>query len=126
MSTWFLRDPARRDLEVSLMQSHTKARLRRCSTGFEWVEDLVSEASLQPYRLLISYPPGFPTGAPKAQVLRPQIVRAPHRFSDNTLCLQASPVPLKTTALLIRNRAVVWFLVYEAWLRTGQWMAPEH
>lgn len=126
MSNWFLRDPKRRDLEIRLMATHTKARLRQTDSGFEWIEDLICAATRRPYRLLITYPSEFPLSAPKAQVISPRITQAPHRFSDNTLCLQASPVPFKTTALLIRNRAVVWFLVYEAWLRTGEWMAPEH
>lgn len=125
MNDWFLRDPDRADMEIELMAEHTKATFRRTAAGIEWVEDLVCEKTLRPYRLLITYPPGFPLDPPKAQILQPRIVNAPHRYWDNTLCLQASPIPFKTTALLIRNRAVVWFLMYEAWLRTGEWMAPE-
>lgn len=126
MTTWFDRDPDRRDLEIEMMLTNTNARIRRTATGFEWVEDLVCEATLRRYRLLITYPPGFPAAAPEAQVLEPDVTNAPHRYRGNKLCLQASPIPNKSTALLIRNRAVVWFLAYEAWLRTGEWMAPEH
>lgn len=109
------------------MEQRSRAALARSGETLFWVEDLVAESGA-PYRLKISYPERFPHEPPKAFVVWPDIKTAPHRFSDGSLCLfdRPSASGVKTTALVVRNRAVAWFLAYEIWRATGEWMAPQH
>ena len=125
--TWYRTDPRRLEKEVALMTARTRAELRQSGDGVFWVEDLVSTTG-QPFTLVIDYPDGFPYEMPRAYVLRPKILQAPHRFEDGHLCLFSSPFASdpKVTALVVRNRAVVWYLAWEIWKATGEWMAPEH
>jgi len=126
--TWFDADPERLQAEAELMTDGTNATLIETNGQLAWVEDLVSMGG-QPYRLLVLYPDRFPYEPPKAFVLDPDIEGAPHRLLDGSLCLFDDPMHAdgpKTTALVVRNRSVVWFLAYEAWCATGAWVAPQH
>jgi len=125
---WHERDPRRLHLEHDLMERGTTARLVTWGNKLAWMEDLMSAGARQPYRLAIVYPKHFPYEAPRAYVLAPDVSGAPHRLSDGSLCLFDNPTHpgVKTTALVVRNRAVVWFLAYELWRATGEWMAPAH
>jgi len=118
------RDPERRLAEVNAMQSLSKARLVRLPNGqYAWVEQLTSIGG-QPYTIAITYPERFPHEPPLAFVLKPDVSGAPHRFQDGSLCLfdhNANATSVKTTAIVVRNRAVVWFALYEVWLQTRQW-----
>lgn len=129
MTTWFTRDPERLAIETALMEHGTRAVLRRTATDLMWVEDVRSTATGQLFTLAITYPERFPFEAPRGFILNPGIVGgAPHRFGDGSLCLFPDPRLAdgpKTTALVVRNRAVVWFLAYEVWRVTGEWMAPQ-
>jgi hypothetical protein len=81
------------------------------------------------FRLAIEYPEAFPYVAPRAFIVRPTILTAPHRLTDGALCLFPNPTLAdapKTSAYVVRNRAVIWFLGYEDWKRTGTWRASEH
>jgi len=126
---WYHTDPDRLDAEANLMQENTNGQIVELQGDrLAWVEDLVSKAG-QRYCLRIAYPDRFPFEPPKAFVQSPDISGAPHRLSDGSLCLWDNPFAAdgpKTTALVVRNRAVVWFLVYEAWRATGAWAAPQH
>lgn len=124
--TWFERDPRRFRLECESMRRATRAQLVMHNGEPAWIEDLVCSASSVPYRLEINYPVDFPSRPPRVFVRRPTIINAPHRFADGSLCLQANPRFEKSTALMLRNRAVLWFMTYQAWLGTGDWIAPEH
>lgn len=126
---WFERDPRRLQLERELMESRTQAQLRRLGDELGWLENLRSAGAGVPYQLVIVYPDRFPYEPPKAFIAYPDVTGAPHRFLDGSLCLFNNPAVasgVKTTALLVRNRAVVWFLAYELWRVTGEWMAPQH
>jgi len=121
-------EPRRLAKEAELMYRHTRAKLVEEADGsIHWIERLVSEGG-EPYTLAVRYPPGFPFRRPRAFVLQPNIDRAPHHFEDGSLCLfdESSAVDVKCTALVVRNRAVTWFLAYEVWKMTGKWSAPEH
>ena len=108
------------------MQARSRATLAREGNTLFWVEDLIAESGTL-YRLKIVYPERFPYERPKAFVVSPEVSGAPHRWGDDSLCLfGAGPTDIKTTALVVRNRAVTWFLAYEFWKVTGEWMAPQH
>jgi hypothetical protein len=125
--TWYRTDPRRLEKEVQIMTRRTRAELRESEGHIFWVEHLVS-ATGQPFALTIDYPDRFPYEMPRAYVLHPDVSRAPHRLGDGSLCLFHSPFACdpKVTALVVRNRAIVWFLAWEVWKATGEWMAPEH
>jgi hypothetical protein len=121
-------EPGRLAKEAELMYGHSLAALVQGSNGeFRWVERLVS-AGGQRYTLAIVYPPQFPYERPKAFIVEPAIPSAPHRLGDGSLCLFDNPwaTDTKCTALVVRNRAVTWMLVFEAWRKTGDWKVPEH
>jgi hypothetical protein len=127
--SWYQRDPRRLLKERELMEQSTMAVLCKLDGDLAWVEDLASAATRRSYRLAITYPERFPYEPPKAFIVSPRITEAPHRLADGSLCLFPNPMVaagLKTTALLVRTRAVVWFLAYEVWKVTGEWMAPQH
>jgi hypothetical protein len=127
--TWHTRDPERLRKEVELMQHHSKAALHRVAGRLAWLERIHSSASGRPYDLAIEYPDTFPYSPPRAFILSPSVEGAPHRLSDGSLCLFGDPWQasgVKTTALSVRNRAIVWFLAFEVWQRTGEWCAPAH
>jgi hypothetical protein len=129
MTTWFERDPQRFEKERELMERSTTGVLRKMGNELAWAEDLVSSATGRAYRLVLTYPERFPYEPPKAFIVSPPIDHAPHRLTDGSLCLfpdHLVAAGLKTTALLVRTRAVVWFLAYEVWTVTGEWMAPQH
>ncbi len=108
------------------MKTRSRATLARDGDTIFWVEDLVAESGAR-YRLKVVYPDRFPHERPKAFVVSPDVKGAPHRWGDGSLCLFGSgPTGVKTTALVVRNRAVTWFLAYEFWKATGKWMAPQH
>ncbi|MCC6526045.1 MAG: hypothetical protein IT373_25585 [Polyangiaceae bacterium] len=112
------------------MRSRTEARLVALPSGvLAWNERLVFRPTGEPYELTIAYPETFPHSPPRAFVLTPSVIGAPHRLIDGSLCLFDNPAVaagVKTTALLVRNRAVVWFWTFRAWQLTGAWCAPEH
>jgi hypothetical protein len=127
MPTWYEQDPERYAVELDLMAKRTKARLYENGPQLYWLESLLSEAR-KLYVLKVEYPTRFPYERPKAYIISPTISSAPHRFSDGSLCLFRDPsaCDVKITALVVRNRAVVWILAYELWAATGEWMAPQH
>lgn len=128
MSSWFENDPERFDMEIELMIERSRAELRMANDRYVWVEELVSKFG-QPFVLAVDYPDAFPHEAPKAFIVSPSVEGAPHRLADGSLCLWPNPLAgdgVKTTAIAVRNRAVVWFLAYEVWLATGKWSAPQH
>jgi hypothetical protein len=125
---WFERDPERLHVESHLMRARTRARLVRTGNLLTWLEDLTSREGTR-FRLAIEYPEAFPYVAPRAFIVRPTILTAPHRLTDGALCLFPNPTLAdapKTSAYVVRNRAVIWFLGYEDWKRTGTWRASEH
>lgn len=110
------------------MRARTRARLVRTGNLLTWLEDLSSREGTR-FRLAIEYPETFPYEAPRAFIVRPTILTAPHRLTNGALCLFPNPVLAdapKTSAYVVRNRAIVWFLAYEDWKRTGSWRASEH
>ena len=125
---WHQQDPDRFAREVELMDERTRARLRRCDDRLYWVEELVSEGG-EPYTLAIEYPERFPFEPPKAFIVSPDLEDPPHQLPDGSLCLWDDPAVAsgaKTTAVAVRNRAVTWYLAYEIWKLTGEWLAPDH
>jgi len=63
---------------------------------------------------------------PKVFVIAPEIhARAPHRYSDNTLCLHYPPDhdwrADSIVALTIVPWIAEWLFFYECWLDTGKW-----
>lgn len=111
------------------MLERTNARLYDVDGEFSWVETLSSTATGQPFLLNISYPERFPYEPPRAFILQPSVTGAPHLLLDGSLCLWENPSVgdgVRTTALMVRNRAIVWFLTYEIWKVTGTWEAPSH
>ena len=127
MSSWYERDPRRLQKETELMRAFTRAQLRRSGASLIWYETIRSEAH-RAFRLLVEYPDRFPYSRPRAFIASPDIGGAPHRLSDGSLCLFNDPwaTDIKTTALVVRNRAVTWILAYEVWCLTGTWEAPQH
>ena len=125
---WHIRDPRRFQKEVEIMRHGSHARLMSEGGRVFWLEDLRSPTG-RPYRLVIDYPDRFPYEAPRAFVVEPRITGAPHVLVDGSLCLFDNPlagIGLGTTALLVRNRAVTWFLLYEIWRVTSEWVGPQH
>ena len=111
------------------MRSGSRAALRNVSGRLAWLERIISSASGRPFDLMIEYPDVFPHAPPRAFVVRPDVEDAPHQLLDGSLCLFNDPATaagVKTTALLVRSRAVVWLLAFEVWQRTGEWCAPQH
>ena len=127
MSHWFERDPERLAVEAHLMQTHTRASLFNEAGTLFWLEDIES-ASGGRYRARFVYPERFPFERPRAFIIHPRVTSAPHRFSDGSLCLFDNPClcDVKITALVVRNRTVIWILAYEIWQRTQVWMPPGH
>ena len=109
------------------MNERTRAVLRRSGDHVFWIERLLSNTGQQ-YQLIIDYPDRFPYEMPRAYVARPSVDGAPHRLGDGSLCLFTDPFATnpKITAVVVRNRAVLWFLTYEVWRVTGTWEAPAH
>lgn len=125
--SWFETDPRRLEKEIELMVGRTHANLHRSGHHIFWVENLRSQPTGVRYQLVIDYPGDFPYAPPRAYVTRPTIRVAPHRFSDGSLCVfESGATGVKTTALVVRNRAVIWFLTYQIWRACGEWVAPEH
>lgn len=115
--------------EQEFMRSRTTARLYEVDGCLTWVEELRSTATRQPFTLSITYPLRFPHEPPRAYILRPSVIGAPHLLGDGSLCIWDDPAVgdgVRTTALMVRSRAVVWFLAFEIWKATGTWEAPEH
>lgn len=126
--TWYRSDPRRLREEEQCMRHGAQARLLRDGHRLFWIEQIVSTFG-QPYVLRIDYPDRFPWEPPQASIISPDVSGAPHRFTNGTLCLFNNPsvgCGPQTTALLVRNRAIAWFLAYEVWRHTGQWAAPQH
>ncbi len=126
---FFRPDPERFRVEQRCMHERTHARLYDVDGALTWVEHLQSTATGRPFAIAIKYPAAFPHSPPRAFVLSPPVDGAPHRLIDGSLCLWDNPAVgdgVRTTALMVRNRAVVWFLAFEVWKATGEWMAPQH
>jgi hypothetical protein len=95
-----------------------------------WTGPLQPYDSSPTYVIRVEYRPPV---APTIQVLRPVIhSNAPHRFSDGSLCLYWPKdsdkriwTPDKRIAATILPWAAEWLAVYEVWLSTGEWVAPE-
>jgi len=121
------RDPDRRLKEFQYMRAKTRARLVRLPSGdYAWLERVYS-LSRRPYDIRITYPDRFPFECPKAFIDSPDVSGAPHRLVDRSLCMfddHARGGGPKTTALLVRTRAIVWIAMYEKWLVTGIWDQP--
>ncbi len=109
------------------MQAKTRARLMRYPSGnYEWRERVIS-LSGRLYEIAITYPERFPFECPKAFIVSPEISGAPHRLSDSSLCMfedHARGLGPRTSALLVRTRAVAWIAMYEKWLVTRTWEQP--
>ena len=128
MAYWYDRDRERLNAEVCIMHAHTRAELSHNDGTLFWIEEIISQRRRRRYRLMIAYPERFPYARPRAYILRPNISKAPHKFLDGSLCLfnSQSFIDPKTTALVVRNRALAWVFTYEGWLRSRVWKAPEH
>ncbi len=122
----FRDQPDRMHAEIALMREFTRATLTVTADGeLAWIEELRSTASGRQFRLVVTYPASFPYVAPKVFIPSPDTVGAPHRFLDGALCLFGDHVRgsgQRTTALSCRNRGIAWFLVFEVWERTGEWL----
>ena len=127
MSIWHKTDPERCAIEVQLMAKRSNARLYENGDQLYWLESLRSQTN-RLYQIKISYPVRFPYERPQGFIISPTITSAPHRFSDGSLCLFSTSHDgaAKPTALVVRNRVVVWIFAYELWAATGEWMAPQH
>jgi hypothetical protein len=122
-------DPARLRQEVEIMEEGSRATLLQANDGSVYWAERIRGESGQAYTLTVEYPNRFPHERPKAFIVDPPLTKAPHMFSDGSLCLFDDPgeVDIKCTALVVRNRAVTWLLAYEAWKLTGgEWHAPQH
>ncbi len=109
------------------MREKTRAKLARFPSGdYAWCERVLS-ISGRPYDLVVSYPERFPFECPKAFIATPDITGAPHRLPDGSLCMfddHVRGIGPKTSALLVRTRAIAWIAMYEKWLVTGTWKQP--
>lgn len=67
---------------------------------------------------------------PKVWILSPDIhPKAPHRYSDESLCLyypaERSWTPHKFISETIVPWSALWLAFYEVWLETNHWYGPE-
>jgi hypothetical protein len=89
---------------------------------FLWVEDVTRDGEL--FRLAIRYPEAFPLECPRSYVVVPSVLEAPHRLLDGSLCIFGDPIHgngVKTTAVVVRNRTLLWIDAYRSWRRTRIW-----
>ena len=119
--------PGRLNLEWQSMPR--SATLHRDHYGnLTWWDVLSPREDGELYEVRITYPLSFPFERPRAYVDTPEIAAfAPHRYLDGGLCLFPTSIDpdMSCTAGVIRNRAALWLFVYENWLETGSWSAPQ-
>lgn len=92
-----------------------------------WLGVLTPSHKSPEYRVEIFYP--YPS-APKVWIKSPSIVpNAPHRFSDESLCLHYPPDRSWHRKHFIAETTVPWtaewLTLYEIWLLTGEWYGDE-
>jgi len=67
--------------------------------------------------------------SPSVWILTPKIDQAPHRYSNQSLCLyylkDRSWTPDKLLAKYIIPWTAEWLVFYEIWLKTGIWYGEE-
>ena len=66
---------------------------------------------------------------PVVHILEPEIITAPHRYSDRSLCLfypqDRSWSASSIIALTIVPWTAEWLWLYECWCDTGEWFGDE-
>jgi len=112
--------------------------IKKCFDGFsiKWLQherECIWFGTLQPildrsiYQVAIRYRKG---GIPKVTIKSPSIITsAPHRYSDNSLCLyQPEEQPWYGNEIIAHTIVpwtASWLYYYELWLDTDTWYGPE-
>lgn len=126
---WYQRSPGRLIKEQTIMRaSFPQARLVKVAGNrLAWVVTLKSNTG-RIYTVEIVYPDGFPADYPKAFVVDPSILNAPHQYNNGQLCLfnandrpERSYIPEKTTAATVTAWVAGWLASLEIWQKTGTW-----
>jgi hypothetical protein len=91
-----------------------------------WRGTLQPRRLSQKYRVAISY---RLCSCPTVKVIAPTLLaKAPHRWSDGTLCLfYPKESPWRQDMLIattILPWTALWLYYYELWLDTGKWLGP--
>jgi len=91
-----------------------------------WRGSLQPSSLSQKYRVAISYDLH---ACPSVKIIAPTLPpKAPHRWSDGSLCLfYPKESPWKRDMLIattILPWAALWLYYYELWLDTGKWLGP--
>ena len=115
--------------QIGLMR-HYFPQFKYCGkrNHLRWIGILQPRDTSPAYHIRINYHVGHT--APKVFVLEPEIVdAAPHRYSDNSLCLyypkDGSWSPYKLVVKTIVPWTVKWLTFYEIWLITDKWFGRE-
>ncbi|MDQ0230940.1 hypothetical protein [Metabacillus malikii] len=133
MSKFRPRPPSNeRNLNIALQNFHTQMKF----TGFElkkegkkwvWVGYLQPTPHSEKYKVNIVLHPYKNT---KVFVLEPELLeRAPHRYSDQSLCLYHPNDKSFNGETLIADTIIPWtcewLFFYEGWLKDGVWWGKE-
>jgi len=111
----------------AMRSSFPQFQYYRSSKGFTWKGWLQPTDKSPKYSVLLRYKIGK---HPSVWVLEPPIEpNAPHRYSDESLCLYFPDDQSWKSDMFIAKRVIPWtaewLRFYEIWLITGEWYGPE-
>jgi ubiquitin-protein ligase len=123
--TWYENNPRRLLIEKkALEQSFPQFQFFKYGSELG-VRGYLSTSRGGSYSLEIWYPNGFPNEAPRAYVLSPPILDAPHKFGTSQICVHYNEWRPQYTVAVMIGWAAHWLHSYEIWKSTGRWPGRE-
>ncbi len=120
---WYERYPLRLAAEKAIMEERFPQFVLKLDGGgcLLW-DGLLCTNFGTLYRINIFYPVGYPYDRPKLKIVHPALrPDAPHRFTDNSLCVYPKDWShKKCTAPAAVPLVAGWLALYEVFLKTGR------
>ena len=118
--TWYEEKPKRLLTEIMLVKKYyPSARICRVKGSVAIL--LRVQGRKNEYSLRVEYPKDFPYSEPKAFIDQPRLKNIPHRWSDNSLCIEGDVNPPETSGKIIMDWSINWIRIFESWCDTGKW-----
>ena len=123
---WVCQYPVRAVEEIVKMNNATSADLEVNGRQLIWEESILNDLE-NLYLLKIVVYSTYPFTHPDVFVEYPEIEHSEHQYENGRLCLiHGDDYNPKMPVLWFRNQAVLWTVMSDLYIETGQWDAPEY
>ncbi len=123
---WVYQYPVRAVEEIVKMDNATSADLTVNGRQLIWEESILNDLE-NLYLLKIVVYSTYPFTMPEVIVEYPEINHSMHNYGQGRICLiYGDDYNPKMPILWFRNQAVLWTVMSDLYIESGQWNAPEH